>query len=134
MGKQPAWYSVPGPMDSMQMGKSSGDREPEFESQRTALPRLLTDIQESGNALQFDGLRKRYVKTQEFSVDKPNGYGKTEGMVSAPPKISNPPLCVQAKGRVLFSVKQAEYSEPFHARPALHAHRSAAEVSAVRPG
>lgn len=52
------------------------DKEPEFESQRSALPRILTDVQESGNALQFDGLRKRYVKTQEFSVDKANGYGK----------------------------------------------------------
>lgn len=57
-------------------GKILWNREPEFESQRTALPRVLTDVQESGNALQFDGLRKRYVLTEEFAEDKPNGYGK----------------------------------------------------------
>ena len=49
---------------------------PEFESQKTAIPRVLTDIQEDGNALQFDGAFKRYVKTEEFDEDKPNGYGK----------------------------------------------------------
>ena len=38
--------------------------------------RVLTDIQEDGNALQFDGAFKRYVKTEEFDEDKPNGYGK----------------------------------------------------------
>ena len=37
---------------------------------------MLTDIQEDGNALQFDGAFKRYVKTEEFDEDKPNGYGK----------------------------------------------------------
>ena len=47
-----------------------------FESQKTAIPRVLTDIQEDGNALQFDGAFKRYVKTEEFDEDKPNGYGK----------------------------------------------------------
>ena len=52
------------------------DRAPEFESQKTAIPRVLTDIQEDGNALQFDGAFKRYVKTEEFDEDKPNGYGK----------------------------------------------------------
>ena len=52
------------------------DREPEFESQKTAIPRVLTDIQEDGNALQFDGAFKRYVKTEEFDEDKPNGYGR----------------------------------------------------------
>ena len=52
------------------------DREPEFESQKTAIPRVLTDIQEDGNALQFDGAFKRYIKTEEFDEDKPNGYGK----------------------------------------------------------
>ena len=45
------------------------DREPEFESQKTAIPRVLTDIQEDGNALQFDGAFKRYVKTEEFDED-----------------------------------------------------------------
>lgn len=52
------------------------DKEPEFESQRTALPRVLTDIQESRTALQFDNLRKRYILTEEFATDKVNGYGK----------------------------------------------------------
>lgn len=57
-------------------GKILWDKEPEFESQRSALPRVLTDVQENGTALQFDGLRKRYVMTEEFASDKPNGYGK----------------------------------------------------------
>lgn len=57
-------------------GKILWDKEPEFESQRSALPRVLTDVQEGGTALQFDGLRKRYVMTEEFASDKPNGYGK----------------------------------------------------------
>ena len=52
------------------------DKEPEFESQKTALPRRLTDIQEEGRALQFDGAFKRYVQTEEFALDKPNGYGR----------------------------------------------------------
>ena len=37
---------------------------------------MLTDIQESGDALQFDGARKRYVKTEEFDTDKMNGYSR----------------------------------------------------------
>ena len=57
-------------------GKILWDKEPEFESQRSALPRVLTDVQEAGTALQFDGLRKLYVMTEEFASDKPNGYGK----------------------------------------------------------
>ena len=57
-------------------GKILWDKEPEFEIQRSALPRVLTDVQEEGTALQFDGLRKRYVMTEEFASDKPNGYGK----------------------------------------------------------
>ena len=52
------------------------DKEPEFDSQREALPRVLTDVQENGTALQFDGARKRYLLTEDFSLDKPNGYGK----------------------------------------------------------
>ena len=57
-------------------GKILWDKEPEFESQRSALPRVLTDVQEEGTALQFYGLRKRFVMTEEFASDKPNGYGK----------------------------------------------------------
>lgn len=40
------------------------------------IPRLLTDIQEDGNALQFDGEFRRYVMTAELSSDRENGYGK----------------------------------------------------------
>lgn len=57
-------------------GKILWDAEPQFEVDQKALPRVLTDIQEEGNALQFDGLRKRYVKTETFDQDKPNGYGR----------------------------------------------------------
>lgn len=57
-------------------GKILWDKEPEFESQRSALPRVLTDVQESGNALQFDGARKRYCKTEEFESDRRNGYSR----------------------------------------------------------
>ena len=57
-------------------GKLQWDREPEFESQQTALPRYLTDVQEDGKALQFDGARKRYILTEEFDEDKLNGYSK----------------------------------------------------------
>lgn len=57
-------------------GKLLWDREPEFESQQTALPRYLTDVQEDGKALQFDGARKQYILTEEFDEDKLNGYSK----------------------------------------------------------
>ena len=32
--------------------------------------------EENGDALQFDGARKRYLRTEEFERDKPNGYGR----------------------------------------------------------
>lgn len=57
-------------------GKILWDKELEFESQQQAIPRVLTDVMESGTALQFDGARKRYVQTEEFEEDKANGYGK----------------------------------------------------------
>ena len=38
--------------------------------------KLLTDVQEDGKALQFDGARKRYILTEEFDEDKLNGYSK----------------------------------------------------------
>lgn len=50
--------------------------EPPFESMQQALPRVLTDVQENGTALQFDGMRKRYVQTEEFAMDAANGYGR----------------------------------------------------------
>ena len=52
------------------------EKEPEFESQQAALPRGLTDVQEGGTALQFDGARKRYLLTESFEEDKANGYSK----------------------------------------------------------
>lgn len=55
-------------------GKILWDTEPEFESMQKALPRVLTDVQENGTALQFDGARKRFIKTEEFDSDKLNGY------------------------------------------------------------
>lgn len=57
-------------------GKILWEKEPEFESQQKAIPRRLTDVQEDGAALQFDGARRRYLLTEEFDTDKPNGYGK----------------------------------------------------------
>ena len=52
------------------------EKEPEFESQQAALPRVLTDVQEGGTALQFDGARKRYLLTESIEEDKANGYSK----------------------------------------------------------
>lgn len=52
------------------------EKEPEFESQQATLPRVLTDVQEGGTALQFDGARKRYLLTESFEEDKANGYSK----------------------------------------------------------
>ena len=57
-------------------GRIRWDKEPEFETDQKALPRVLTDVQDEGTALQFDGLRKRYVLTEEFDTDKMNGYSR----------------------------------------------------------
>lgn len=57
-------------------GKILWVKEPEFEVDQKAIPRVITDIQENGTALQVDNQRKRYVKTEEFDEDKPNGYGR----------------------------------------------------------
>ena len=57
-------------------GKILWEKEPDFESARQALPRILTDIQENGAALQFDGQKKRYLLTEEFPLDPANGYGR----------------------------------------------------------
>ena len=57
-------------------GRIRWDKEPEFETDQKALPRVLPDVQEEGTALQFDGLRKRYVLTEEFDTDKMNGYSR----------------------------------------------------------
>ena len=57
-------------------GRILWEKEPAFETDQKAIPRVLTDIQENGDALQFDGARKRYLRTEEFERDKPNGYGR----------------------------------------------------------
>lgn len=57
-------------------GKILWDKEPEFETDQKAIPRVLTDIQDEGSALQFDGQRKRFVKTEELETDPANGYSK----------------------------------------------------------
>ena len=65
-------------------GKILWVKEPEFEVDQKAIPRVITDVQENGTALQVDNQRKRYVKTEEFDEDKPNGYGRFK--VSAAPQ------------------------------------------------
>ena len=57
-------------------GKILWDREPEFESQQKAIPRVLTDIRAEDGGLQFDGAFKHYVQPEELAEDKANGYGK----------------------------------------------------------
>lgn len=57
-------------------GRILWEKEPEFDTDQKALPRRLTDVQENGDALQFDSARKRYVKTVEFDTDKMNGYSR----------------------------------------------------------
>ena len=49
---------------------------PKYDSFIAALPTQLTDIQEDGNALQFDGQFKRFVKINEIKSDKDRGYTK----------------------------------------------------------
>ena len=62
-------------------GKLLWDREPEFESQQTSLPRYLTDVQEDGKALQFDGARKRYILTEEL-IDCKYHFPKYAGLIN----------------------------------------------------
>lgn len=57
-------------------GKILWDKEPDFESAQRALPRVLTGIQENGTALQFDNQKRRYLLSEEFALDKVNGYGR----------------------------------------------------------
>lgn len=57
-------------------GKILWVKEPEFEVDQKAIPRVITDVQENGTAVQVDNQRKYYVKTEEFDEDKPNGYGR----------------------------------------------------------
>ena len=59
-------------------------KEPEFEVDQKAIPRVITDVQENGTALQVDNQRKRYVKTEELDEDKPNGYGRFKDFSAAP--------------------------------------------------
>ena len=80
---RPGVYTVPlsvtfadgtGGLD--ETGKILWVKEPEFEVDQKAIPRVITDVQENGTAMQVDNQRKRYVKTEEFDEDKPNGYGR----------------------------------------------------------
>lgn len=49
---------------------------PKYDSYLTALPNTLTDIQESGDALQFDNQFKRFIKIDDFKSDPEHGYTK----------------------------------------------------------
>lgn len=49
---------------------------PKYDSFVAALPTQLTDIQDNGNALQFDGQFKRFLKINEIESDKERGYTK----------------------------------------------------------
>lgn len=49
---------------------------PKYDSFLAALPGTLTDIQESANALQFDGKFKRFVFVSDFKNDPEHGYSK----------------------------------------------------------
>ena len=42
-------------------GKILWVKEPEFEVDQKAIPRVITDVQENGTAMQVDNQRKRYV-------------------------------------------------------------------------
>ena len=53
---------------------------PKYDSYVSALPVQLTDIQENGNALQFDGQYKRFLKINEIRSDKERGYTKLKLM------------------------------------------------------
>ena len=65
-------------------GKILWVKEPEFEVDQKAIPRVITDVQENGTAMQVDNQRKRYVKPEEFDEDKPNGYGRFKVFPAAP--------------------------------------------------
>ena len=49
---------------------------PKYDSYLEALPTQLTDIQENGNALQFDDKFKRFIKINEIKSDPERGYTK----------------------------------------------------------
>jgi len=49
---------------------------PKYDSYNAALPVQLTDIQDNGNALQFDEKFKRFVKINEITSDSERGYTK----------------------------------------------------------
>ena len=49
---------------------------PKYDSYLAALPDKLTDIQEEGDSLQFDGQFRRFVKVDSFTSDRERGYSK----------------------------------------------------------
>ena len=57
-------------------GKISWIDIPKYGSLYDTVPRILTDIQEDGNALQFDGQFRRFIRKDELRRDSDNGYGR----------------------------------------------------------
>ena len=57
-------------------GNISWINKPKYDSFLAALPNTLTDIQESGKALQFDGQFKRFTFVDDFKNDPEHGYTK----------------------------------------------------------
>lgn len=52
------------------------NNKPKYDSYLAALPNKLTDIQEEGHVLQFDGKFKRFVFVEDFKTDPDRGYTK----------------------------------------------------------
>jgi hypothetical protein len=55
-------------------GSLHWDQEPKYPQEQAALPRRITEVQQQGQALVVDGQPKRYVKTEELTQDRENGY------------------------------------------------------------
>lgn len=49
---------------------------PKYDSYLAALPDKLTDMQEDGKALQFDGQFRRFIFVSDFKNDPQRGYTK----------------------------------------------------------
>lgn len=57
-------------------GRLLWEGEPASPSLRQALPQRLTEVQEEGAALRFDGERRRFLRAEELTCDRENGYGR----------------------------------------------------------
>lgn len=51
------------------------EKEPKYDHEKKALPRVLNAVEKDGASLQLDGDWRRYVKARELDKDKENGYG-----------------------------------------------------------